>query len=115
MVKFRKLTREEIAKLPPRRTATRSASQWDEALDAIAAGETIAIEVSSEQQLRGYRIGLARVAAREERKMKLDFREAADGSLVVSLSSEPFHPRNEQSPGPRRARKSAEKNNDNFM
>jgi len=112
MVQFRKLTKEEIANLPPKKSPAKSASRWDAVLDAIATGETVAIPVSSAEQLRGYRIGLARVAARQERKMKLDFRVDSDGSLIASLSSEPFRNRNEASPSPRKGRKRTDENVD---
>jgi hypothetical protein len=110
-VRFRKLTKEEIANLPPQKGSARSPSRWDDVLDAIAAGETVAIEVSSEKEFRGFRIGLARVAARAERRMKLDFRKGHDGALVVSLSSEPFRSQNAQTPSQRKApKRSGEEN-----
>jgi hypothetical protein len=95
-VRYRKLTQEEIATLPAKKNSRRSPSRWDPILDDIAAGETVAIEVSSEKEFRGFRIGLARVAARAERGMKLDFRVGPAGELVVSLSAEPLRSRNER-------------------
>jgi hypothetical protein len=103
-VRYRKLTKEEIATLPAKKSPVRSPSRWDPILDDIASGETVAIEVSSDKEFRGSRIGLARVAARPEREMKLDFRKGAQGELVVSLSAEPFRSQNERSFGARRPR-----------
>ena len=104
-VRFRTLTNEEIAKLPPKKSPSKSPSRWDPILDAIADGKTVAIEVSSEKERRGSRIGLARVAARAERRMKLDFRAGPAGELVASLSAEPFRSQSERSFGSRKTHK----------
>jgi hypothetical protein len=104
-VRYRKLTKEEIATLPAKKSPVRSPSRWDPVLDDIAAGETVAIEVTSDKEFRGSRIGLARVAARPERGMKLDFRKGAEGELVVSLSAEPFRSQNDRGFSARKPRK----------
>jgi hypothetical protein len=112
-IKFKRLTKEEIAKLPPKKTPAKRADRWDEILDAVAEGDVISIPVEPPDSLRGMRIGVARVATGERWRMKLEFRELDDGrTLVIMKSEEPFVSKIERSLRPsttRRKRDEAER------
>lgn len=107
MPAHRNLTPEEIATLPPKPKPGTKATQWQPILDEIASGEYVAIAVENPSQLKGYRIGLARVA-RARMGMKLEFR-AVGNELVAFKSEDQDEEQGEETSGTRTPRQSRKK------
>lgn len=82
----RTLSPAEIAKLPPKPKPGAKATEWQPILDEIASGDYVAIPVETPKQLKGYRIGLARVA-KARMGMTLEFRDLGH-ELVVFKSDD---------------------------
>ena len=75
-------------------TPAQKPSRWDPILNELEKGEVISIPVESEDQVKGYRIGIARRAALRE--SETGFRSTDTMIAVSKKSEEPYVPKVKQ-------------------
>jgi hypothetical protein len=79
-IAFKKINQKDWEKYPEPQIV-KPVNKWNEVLDVLQAGDIVEIPVANEK-LKGVRIGLARAAAADNRRFKLEFRYT-DGKLAV--------------------------------
>jgi len=105
MPQLRVGTKKEFEELPVPVTPSKKVSPLMPALDEIRAGKIVFISYSSEKEMRGIRIGLARLAGSDE--IKLEFRpkrfDEQTGELAVRVHpTERYIPKPPKPEGERR-------------